>query len=124
MRPRTRADIGRRAGERAIKRLNPRRCHASRPVVFESRASGSLVGHLTNAANGSAIARKSSFLREKLGAQIFPAGIISLTIRCGRGACVRPFDAEGIAGGVLKIGAITACLQAWLLDSAPPASSV
>ncbi len=68
--------IGRRAGERAVKRLNPRKVATRRvPVVFDCRISGSLVSHLASAANGSAIARKTSFLREKLGEKIFASGI-------------------------------------------------
>lgn len=111
--------IGRRAGERAIKRLKPRKVATRRvPVVFDSRVSGSLVGHLAGAANGSAITRKTSFLREKLGAQIFPSGItiIDDPIR-SRGLRSRPFDAEGIAGQRLTLvqGGV---LASWLLDSA------
>src|SRR5208282_3913274 len=57
--------IGRRAGERAVKRLNPRKVATRRvPVVFDSRISGSLVSHLASAANGASIARQTSFLRE------------------------------------------------------------
>ena len=111
--------IGRRAGERAIKRLNPRKVATRRvPVVFDSRVSGSLVGHLVNAANGSAIARKTSFLREKLGAQIFPAGItiIDDPLR-PRGLRSRPFDAEGIAGQRLAL-VQNGVLASWVLDSA------
>ncbi|MGC1356493.1 MAG: TldD/PmbA family protein [Xanthobacteraceae bacterium] len=111
--------IGRRAGERAIKRLNPRKVATRRvPVVFDSRVSGSLVGHLVNAANGSAIARKTSFLREKLGAQIFPAGItiIDDPLR-PRGLRSRPFDAEGIAGQRLAL-VHNGVLASWVLDSA------
>lgn len=111
--------IGRRAGERATKRLNPRKVATRRvPVVFDSRVSGSLVGHLASAANGGAIARKTSFLREKLGAQIFPAGItiIDDPLR-PRGLRSRPFDAEGIAGRRLTLvqGGV---LTTWLLDCA------
>jgi PmbA protein len=111
--------IGRRAGERAIKRLNPRKVATQRvPVVFDSRVSGSLVGHLVNAANGSAIARKTSFLREKLGAQIFPASItvIDDPLR-PRGLRSRPFDAEGIAGQRLAL-VQNGVLVSWVLDSA------
>jgi PmbA protein len=111
--------IGRRAGERAIKRLNPRKVATRRlPVVFDSRVSGSLVGHLTSAANGSAIARKTSFLRDKLGAQIFPAGItiIDDPLR-PRGLRSRPFDAEGVAGQRLAL-VQNGVLASWLLDSA------
>ena len=64
--------IGRHAGERAVKRLNPRKVATRRvPVVFDSRISGSLVGHLASAANGSSIARKTSFLAGKTWRQDF-----------------------------------------------------
>jgi PmbA protein len=111
--------IGRHAGERAVKRLNPRKVATRRvPVVFDSRISGSLVGHLASAANGSAIARKTSFLREKLGAKIFASGIdiIDDPLR-PRGLRSRPFDAEGIAGKSRKL-VEDGVLKTWLLDSA------
>jgi PmbA protein len=111
--------IGRRAGERAVKRLNPRKVATRRvPVVFDSRISGSLVGHLASAANGSAIARKTSFLREKLGQRIFPSGIeiIDDPLR-PRGLRSRPFDAEGVAGHRIKL-VQEGVLTTWLLDSA------
>ena len=111
--------IGRRAGERAIKRLNPRKVATRRlPVVFDSRVSGSLVGHLTSAANGSAIARKTSFLRDKLGARIFPVSItiIDDPLR-PRGLRSRPFDAEGVAGQRLAL-VQNGVLASWILDSA------
>ncbi len=111
--------IGRHAGERAVKRLNPRKDATRRvPVVFDSRISGSLVGHLASAANGSAIARKTSFLREKLGAKIFASGIdiIDDPLR-PRGLRSRPFDAEGIAGRSRKL-VEDGVLKTWLLDSA------
>ncbi len=111
--------IGRHAGERAVKRLNPRKVATRRvPVVFDSRISGSLVGHLASAANGSAIARKTSFLREKLGAKIFASGIdiIDDPLR-PRGLRSRPFDAEGIAGSSRKL-VEDGVLKTWLLDSA------
>ena len=91
--------IGRNAGERAVKRLNPRKVTTRRvPVVFDPRIAGSLIGHLANAANGASIARKTSFLREKLGEQIFAPGIdiIDDPLR-KRGLRSRPFDAEGVA---------------------------
>jgi PmbA protein len=111
--------IGRSAGERAVKRLNPRKVATRRvPVVFDARISGSLVGHLTSAANGSAIARKTSFLREMRGQQIFPRGIdiIDDPLR-KRGLRSRPFDAEGVATSVHKI-VEDGVLKTWLLDCA------
>src|SRR5215470_11904732 len=92
--------IGRSAGERAVKRLNPRKVTTRRvPVVFDPRIAGSLIGHLASAVNGSAIARKTSFLQDKLGERLFPAGtiIIDDPLRI-RGLRSHPFDAEGVAG--------------------------
>jgi PmbA protein len=111
--------IGRRAGERAVKRLNPRKVATRRvPVVFDSRISGSLVGHVASAANGAAIARKTSFLREKLGARILASGIniIDDPLR-PRGLRSRPFDAEGVAGRTRHL-VEDGVLKTWLLDCA------
>ena len=111
--------IGRNAGERAVKRLNPRKVETRRvPVVFDPRISGSLLGHLASAANGAAIARKTSFLRDKLGARLFRRGInvIDDPLR-QRGLRSRPFDAEGVATHELKL-VEDGVLKSWLLDCA------
>src|SRR5215471_7548973 len=111
--------IGLRAGERAAKRLNPRKVPSGRvPIVFEPRVAGSIVGHLASGINGASIARKASFLQDKLGEQLFADGItiIDDPLR-KRGLRSHPFDAEGIApqrralvdNGVVKT---------WLLDCA------
>src|SRR5580698_5233015 len=111
--------IGRHAGERAVKRLNPRKVTTRRvPVVFDARISGSIVGHLASAANGASVARKTSFLREKLGQKIFASGIhiIDDPLR-PRGLRSRSFDAEGVAGRsrhLIEDGA----LKTWILDCA------
>jgi PmbA protein len=113
------AAIGRRAGERAVKRLNPRKVATRRvPVVFDSRISGSLVGHLASAANGSSVARKTSFLREKLGDKIFASGIdiVDDPLR-PRGLRSRPFDAEGVAGRARRL-VEDGVLKTWILDCA------
>jgi PmbA protein len=113
------ADIGRTAGERAVRRLNPRKV-ATRPVpvVFDPRIAGSLIGHLASAINGGAIARKTSFLRDRLGERIFASGIrvIDDPLR-RRGLRSHPFDAEGVAGkrrALIDDGTLTS----WILDSA------
>lgn len=111
--------IGRRAGERAVERLNPRKVTTRRvPVVFDSRISGSMVGHVASAANGSSIARKTSFLREKLGEKILASGIhiIDDPLRA-RGLRSRPFDAEGIAGRSRHL-VEDGVLKTWILDCA------
>jgi PmbA protein len=111
--------IGQSAGERAVKRLNPRKVETRRvPVVFDPRIAGSLIGHLASAANGSAIARKTSFLRDKRGERIFPQGIdvIDDPLR-KRGQRSRAFDAEGVATRTLKV-IKDGVLENWFLDSA------
>jgi PmbA protein len=111
--------IGRTAGERAVRRLNPRKVATRRvPVVFDQRISGSLVGHLASAANGSSIARKTSFLREKRGERLFAPGIdiVDDPLR-RRGLRSRPFDAEGVATSMHKV-VEDGVLKTWLLDSA------
>lgn len=113
------AEIGRRAGERAVRRLNPRKvatCKA--PVVFDPRVSASLVGHLAAAVNGAAIARKTSFLKDRLGQQLFDSSIriIDDPLR-PRGLRSQPFDAEGVA--VKRLALIDGgVLTSWLLDCA------
>ena len=111
--------IGRRAGERAVKRLNPRKVTTRRvPVVFDTRIANSLVNHLASAANGAAIARKTSFLREKLGQRLFAAGIdiVDDPLR-RRGQRSRAFDAEGVATRKIKL-VEDGVLKTWLLDCA------
>ena len=111
--------IGRRAGERAVERLNPRKVTTRRvPIVFDSRISGSMVGHVASAANGSSVARKTSFLGEKLGQKIFASGIhiIDDPLR-PRGLRSRPFDAEGIAGRSRHL-VEDGVLKTWILDCA------
>src|SRR3982751_1446750 len=67
-------EIGRKAGERAIARLNPRRPRPGKyPISFDPRVSATLLGHFAGAISGSAVARKTSFLQDKLGASIFAA---------------------------------------------------
>ncbi len=109
--------IGRTAGERAVERLNPRKVATKRvPVVFDRRIAGSLVGHLASAINGSAVARKTSFLREKLGERLFRPGIRVLDDpRRKRGLRSRPFDAEGVAGKTLAV-IEDGVLTSWFLD--------
>jgi PmbA protein len=112
-------EIGRNAGERAVARLNPRKVPTKRvPVVFDRRVAGGLVGHLASAVNGSAVARKTSFLRDKLGESLFGPGIriVDDPLR-RRGLRSRPFDGEGVAGRRLAI-VEDGVLKTWLLDCA------
>src|SRR4029453_2317312 len=66
------AEIGRRAGARAVARLGNVKIAPGRlPVLLDPRVAGTLLGHLASAITGSAIARKSSFLLDRLGSQVF-----------------------------------------------------
>jgi PmbA protein len=109
--------IGRRAAERALARLNPTRPKTGTlTVVYDPRVSSSLVGHLAGAVNGAGIARGTSFLRDKMGERIFAPGI---TIRDDphrrRGLRSRPFDGEGQPTAPLDIIA-DGMLMTWVLD--------
>jgi PmbA protein len=113
------AAIGRSAGERAVRRLNPRKVPSGRStVVYDPRVAVGLVGHLAGAVNGASIARKTSFLRDRMGEQVFASTIrITDDPTRPRGMASRPFDGEGVAGAPLDVvsGGV---LRTWLLDSA------
>ena len=113
------ADIGRSAGERAVSRINPQKKKTSHvPVVYDWRASSSLLGHLTGAINGAGIARGTSFLKEMMGEQIFNKNItIHDDPHRRRGLSSKPFDGEGIATTPKKI-IENGKLTTWLLDLA------
>jgi len=113
------SEIGRRAGERAVARLNPTRPKPGKyPVIFDPRVSPTLLGHFANAITGSSIARKTSFLLEKLGTAVFAPGvtIVDDPLR-RRGLRSRAFDAEGVrvSRKELVSGGI---LNQWIADSA------
>ena len=88
--------IGKLAGERAVKRLNPRKVETRRvPVVFDPRIANTLVGSLASAINGASIARKTSFLKDRMGEKLFRSGIriVDDPLR-QRGLRSRPFDSR------------------------------
>src|SRR5262249_13653316 len=86
-------------GQGTVERLKPRKVKSKRvPVVFDRRVAGSLVGHLASAINGAAVARKTSFLKDRLGQRLFRPGIRVLDDPLRRrGLRSRPFHAEGVA---------------------------
>ena len=111
--------VGRKAGERTVARSNPRKVETCKvPVVFDPRVAGSIVGHLVGAVNGASIARKTSFLKDRLGEQLFSRDIriIDDPLRV-RGLRSQTFDVEGVK--VKKTAIIDdGVLTTWLLDSA------
>ena len=111
--------VGRNAGKFVVRRLNPRKAKSARvPVVYDRRVSGGLIGHLAGAINGRAVARGTSFLKDKMGEKIFADGIRILdNPHRKRGLGSRPFDAEGLPTkryAVIDDGRLTT----WLLDLA------
>ena len=113
------AEVGRRAGERAVARLNPSRPKPGRyPVIFDPRVSSTLLGHFAGAIAGAAVARKTSFLLDKLGERIFAPGVsvIDDPLR-PRGLRSRPFDGEGLRVARQEIVA-DGILAGWMAESA------
>ncbi|MPZ10020.1 MAG: TldD/PmbA family protein [Kiloniellaceae bacterium] len=109
--------VGRRAGERAVKRLGAKKPPTQRlPVVFDPRISNSLLRHLAGAISGPSITRGTSFLKDKLDHQIFPAGITIVDDpHRPHGLASKPFDGEGLANRRMNIvegGRLTT----WILD--------
>lgn len=110
-------EVGLEAGRRAARRVNPRKIKSQQvPVVFDRRVASSLIGHLLGAINGAAVARGTSFLKDKLGERIFNEAItITEDPFIPRGHASRPFDGEGLAGArcnIIDQGVLTG----WLLD--------
>ncbi|PTM60565.1 TldD/PmbA family protein [Phreatobacter oligotrophus] len=114
--------VGARAGERAVRRLNPRKVDTTKvPVVFDPRTAASFPSYLASAANGQSVARKTSFLRDRLGQRIFRPGVsIVDDPHRRRGLRSRPFDGEGVATKPLVL-VDDGVLTSWLLDSATAA---
>ncbi|MFP6743950.1 MAG: metallopeptidase TldD-related protein, partial [Alphaproteobacteria bacterium] len=110
--------VGRRAGERAVRRLNPRKASSGQvPLVYDWRVSGGLLGHLAGAITGPSVARGTSFLKDRLGEAVFATGVtITDDPRRLRGLRSKVFDGEGVATEARDIIA-DGVLTTWLLDS-------
>ncbi len=91
--------VGRRAGERSVRRLNARRLSTrSCPVILEAPIATGLIASFVSAVSGGNLYRKSSFLQNSLGTQVFPSFMqIEERPFLPRGLASSPFDAEGVA---------------------------
>jgi len=116
---RTAADIGRSAGERAVRRLNPRKVKSQAvPIVYDPRVAGGLLGHFAGAISGASIARGVSFLKDLLGKEVFqPSVTIVDDPHRIRGLRSKPFDGEGVSNGRRNL-VDRGVLSTWLLDCA------
>ncbi len=113
------AALGRSAGERAVRRLHPRKVATAQvPVVYDPRVSGGLIGSFAGAVNGASIARGTSFLKDRMGQRVFAPGIEIIDDPLRRkGLRSKPFDGEGLPTrrrAVIEDGVLTG----WFLDLA------
>jgi PmbA protein len=111
------ADVGRQAGERAVRRLGARKGPTVKvPVVYDPRVSNGLIGHFASAINGASIARGTSFLKNFMGKPVFAPGItITDDPHRKRGLRSKPFDGEGLPNEAMNLidGGV---LTTWILD--------
>lgn len=109
--------VGKTAGERAVNRLGGRKMPTQQvPVVYHPRVASQLLGNLASAISGSAIARGTSFLKDRMGEAVFAEGITIVDDPLMlRGSRSRPFDAEGQSAEALNL-IDDGVLTTWLLD--------
>ena len=91
--------LGRYAGQRSVARLGARKISTRQaPVLFEAPVAAQLLGHFVSAVNGANLYRKTSFLNDSLGKQVFSARV-NLEERPlqPQGQASTPFDEEGVA---------------------------
>jgi PmbA protein len=110
-------EVGRIAAERTLARAGARRPRTGAfPVILEERVAASLMGHLVAAANGSAVARGASWLRDAMGEPVLPDDLTLVEDPYRpRVSSSRPFDAEGLptrAAPIVEGGR----LARWVLD--------
>ena len=111
--------IGREAGERAVARLGPKAIKPGKyPVFYDPRVAVSLLSHLAGAISGASVARRSSFLMDRLGEQIFAKGItiVDDPLR-KRGLRSHAFDGEGLPVRTMNI-VEDGVLKTWFAESA------
>ncbi|HJT50762.1 MAG TPA: metallopeptidase TldD-related protein, partial [Nitrosospira sp.] len=91
--------VGKKAGMRSVGRLGARKIATCEvPVLFEAPIASSLIGHFVNAVSGGSLYRKSSFLLDSIGRQVFPSDIrIRELPHLKKGLASGPFDSEGVA---------------------------
>ncbi len=110
--------VGQRAGERTVRRLKARQlktCQA--PVLFEAGLAAGLIGHFVSAVSGGALYRKSSFLQDSLGQQVFAAEIqLQEQPHLPKGLASSPFDDDGVATQAREV-VVDGVVQGYFLGS-------
>ncbi len=98
-------EIGRKAGMRSLARLGASKIATCEvPILFESTVASSLIGYFIQAISGGSLYRRSSFLLDSIGKQVFPATIqISELPHLPKGLASCAFDDEGVATHPRKV---------------------
>ena len=109
--------IGLTAGERAVKKLNSKKCKTGKfPVIFDKRVSKSIASHIASAINGSAVANGTSLFKDKMEDKVLNSSITVVDDPdLYRGFGSSPFDGEGLAKTKLNM-IENGILKNWLLD--------
>lgn len=112
------AQVGRRAAERTVQRLHPRKLPTCKvPVVFNADVARGLMGHFVRAVSGDSLYRKASFLLDSIGQKIFPDYIqMDERPHLPQALGSAPFDNEGVTTRprhLIEDGV----LQGYVLDS-------
>ncbi len=113
-------DVGREAGERAVRRLHPKKPESltNAAVIYDQRIAGTIAGHLASAVNGRAIARGASFLKDHMDDRIMAPEVQVLDdAHMKRGPASKPFDGEGLPTTTLEV-VRDGYLCEWILDLA------
>lgn len=110
--------VGRQAAERALSRLGARKLTTrSAPAIYQAEEARGLLGHLISAVRGTAQYRRSSFLLEAIGEQLFPQWVqIREQPHLLKALGSAPFDGEGVATGPRDLVA-DGVLKGYVLDS-------
>ncbi len=110
-------EVGRSAGERAVRRLGGRKISSCKvPVIYDARVARGMLGHFLGAINGTAVARGTTFLKDAMASEVFASEIdIFEDPHRNRGLRSKPCDAEGLANkrrAIIEKGVLTT----WILD--------
>jgi PmbA protein len=110
--------VGRRAGERAARRVGARKVATTQaPVLFEAPIASSLLGHFVSAVSGGSLYRKSTFLLDSVGKQIFsPLVQVRELPHLPKGLASSAFDEEGVATRAREV-VTDGVLQAYFLGT-------
>jgi len=110
--------IGIQASKEALSRLNAQKLPTGKvPVMFRADIANSIFGHFIAAISGGNLYRKSSFLMDSIGKQVFPEFLnISERPHILKGLASSTFDSEGVKTVDREI-IVDGCLETYLLTS-------